>query len=142
MRIYARKLVLLVLLLFAAVAAHADEVVLIVNPSNSLSEISLKAVKKIYLGKSKFFPNGGKVVPVDQDEKSEVKAIFYEVIIGKSESQLKRYWSKRIFTGKGTPPKVLKGDAAVLAWVAERPHALGYVYKSSLNDSVKVLKLK
>ncbi len=142
MRVHARKLVLMAVLLFAATATYADEVVLIVNPANDLSEISLKDAKKIYLGKSKFFSSGEKVIPVDQSEKSEVKGVFYEVIIGKSKSKLKKYWSKRIFTGKGTPPKVLKDDTAVLEWIAEQPLGLGYVFKSSVNDSVKVLNLK
>lgn len=142
MKVFSRTLALMAVLFFAASVTHADEVVLIVNPDNSLTDISLKDVKKIYLGKSKFFSSGEKVIPVDQAEKSKVKEIFYEVIVGKSKSQLQKYWSKRIFTGRGTPPKALKDDAAVIEWVAEHPQGLGYVFKGSVNDSVKVLKLK
>ncbi len=135
-------LMLMAVLSFTAIAAHADEVVLIVNPANPLTEMTLKDVKNIYLGKSKFFPGGGKVIPADQPEKSLVRKIFYDVMIDKTPSKLKAYWSKRIFTGKGTPPIVKKDDAAMLAWVAEQPLALGYVYRKSVNDSVKVLNLK
>ncbi len=135
-------LMLMAVLSFTAIAAHADEVVLIVNPANPLTEMTLKDVKNIYLGKSKFFPGGGKVIPADQPEKSLVRKIFYDVMIDKTPSKLKAYWSKRIFTGKGTPPIVKKDDAAMLAWVAEQPPALGYVYRKSVNDSVKVLNLK
>ncbi len=142
MKTYLRTLTLMVVLVFVASTAHADEVVLIVNPANALSEMTLKDVKRIYLGKSKFFPGGGKVIPADQSEKSTVRDIFYEVMIGKSASKLKAYWSKRIFTGKGTPPKVIKGDEAMLAWVAAQPMALGYVFRKSVNDSVKMLNLK
>ena len=142
MKTHVRTLMLMAVLIFAATAAQADEVVLIVNPANTLSDMTLKDVKKIYLGKSKFFPGGGKVIPADQPEKSTVRKIFYEVMIGKSASKLKAYWSKRIFTGKGTPPIVKKNDEAMLAWVAEQPLALGYVYRKSVNDSVKVLNLK
>ncbi len=136
------NMLMMVVLIFAATVAHADEVVLIVNPANSLSEITLKDVKKIYLGKSKFFPGEGKVIPADQPEKSTIRKVFYDVMIDKSASKLKAYWSKRIFTGKGTPPIIKKDDEAMLAWVAEQPLALGYVYRKSVNDSVKVLNLK
>ncbi len=143
MNTYVRTLMLMAVLTFSAIAVQADEVVLIVNPANTLSEMTLKDVKKIYLGKNKFFPGGGgKVIPADQADKSTVRKIFYEVMIGKSAAKLKAYWSKRIFTGKGTPPIVKKGDEAMLAWVAEQPLALGYVYRNSVNDSVKVLNLK
>jgi len=123
MKTYVSTLMLMAVLTFTAIAAHADEVVLIVNPANPLAEMTLKDVKKIYLGKSKFFPGGGKVIPADQPEKSQVRKIFYEVMINKSPSKLKAYWSKRIFTGKGTPPIVKKGDEAMLAWVAEQPRS-------------------
>ncbi len=135
-------LMLMAILAFSAVSAHAEEVVLIVNPANPLTEMTLKEVKNIYLGKSKFFPGGGKVIPADQPEKTLVRKIFYEVMIDKSPSKLKAYWSKRIFTGKGTPPRVVKGDEAMRAWVAEQPMALGYVLRKSVDDSVKVLNLK
>ncbi|MCF6211376.1 MAG: phosphate ABC transporter substrate-binding protein [Gammaproteobacteria bacterium] len=140
MKTYVSTLMLMAVLTFTA--AQADEVVLIVNPANTLSELTLKDVKKIYLGKNKFFPGGGRVIPADQPEKSTVREIFYAVMIDKSASKLKVYWSKRIFTGKGTPPIIKKGDEAMLAWVAEQPLALGYVYRNSVNDSVKMLNLK
>jgi len=95
MNTYVRTLMLMAVLIFAATAAQADEVVLIVNPANTLSEMTLKNVKKIYLGKSKFFPDGGKVIPADQAEKSTVRKIFYEVMIGKSAAKLKAYFYRQ-----------------------------------------------
>ncbi len=142
MRTITNAFILMAVMLFAATSSYADEVVLIVNPANPLSDISLKEAKNIYLGKSRFFPGGGRVIPADQPEKSDVKTMFYDVIIGRSKSQLKSYWSKRIFTGKGVPPTVKKDDKAMLAWVAEQPQALGYVFRRSVNASVKVLNLK
>ena len=136
------KQVLAAVLFFVAITAHADEVVLIVNPSNALSGMPLVDVQKIFLGKKKFFPGGKRVIPADQSKESAIRTTFYEDIIGKSKSQLKTYWSRRIFTGRGAPPIIKNNDKAMLAWVAEQPLALGYVYKSSVNDSVKVLNIK
>ncbi len=142
MKTYVSSLMLMAVLTFTATVAQAEEVVLIVNPANPLTEMTLENVKKIYLGKSKFFPGGGKVIPADQPEKTLVREIFYDVMIDKSPAKLRAYWSKRIFTGKGTPPIVKKGDEEMLAWVAEQPMALGYVFRKSVDDSVKILNLK
>jgi len=143
MRTIVYKLVILAAFLMTTVSAYADEVVVIVNPSNPLTVISVDDVKKIYLGKKKFFPGGGaKVIPGDQPKGTESRKFFYAGIIGKSESKLKSYWSRLIFTGKGTPPKVIGHDTVVKEWVAGQPKAIGYIMRSAVDDSVKVLDLK
>lgn len=130
------------LLLLASAAAYADEVVVIVHPSNPLTEISVDDVKKIYLGKKKFFPGGGAVVPGEQPKNTKSRKFFYGGIIGKTEAKLKSYWSRLIFTGKGTPPKVIGFDRVVKEWVAANPNAIGYIMRSEVDDTVKVLDLK
>lgn len=76
---------------------------------------------------------------MDQAENSPVRAEFNDKALGKNASQLKAYWSRLIFTGKGTPPKESGNDADVVALVAQNPNMVGYIDESALNDSVKVL---
>jgi ABC-type phosphate transport system substrate-binding protein len=142
MKSIAYRFTILAVLWMASMAVYADEVVVIVHPSNALSEISVDDVKKIYLGKKKFFPGGVKAIPGDQPKGAKSRKFFYGGIVGKSESKLKSYWSRLIFTGKGTPPKVIGNDAAVKAWVAEQPQGMGYIMRSVADDTVKVLDLK
>ncbi|MBL1275238.1 MAG: hypothetical protein COB30_004055 [Ectothiorhodospiraceae bacterium] len=136
------KSVLLAALLMFTAGAFADEVIVIVHPSNPLTEISINDLKKIYLGKKKFFPNGGKVIPVDQKRGTESRKFFYGGIIGKSETKLKSYWARLIFTGRGTPPKVIKEDVLLKKWVADQPKAIGYMMSNEVDNTVKVLELK
>ena len=56
-----------------------------------------------------------------------------------SESQLKSYWSKLVFTGKGQPPRDVQTDAEMIELVAGNPNIIGYVDISSVTDKVKVL---
>lgn len=136
------RFAILAVLCLASMAAYADEVVIIVHPSNPLTTISVDDVKKIYLGKKKFFPEGGKVIPGDQPKGTQSRKFFYGGIIGKSETKLKTYWSRLIFTGKGTPPKVIESDSAVRDWVADQPKGIGYIMRSKADASVKILDLK
>ncbi|NOX76615.1 MAG: phosphate ABC transporter substrate-binding protein [Gammaproteobacteria bacterium] len=129
-------------LLLASATVFADEVVIIVHPSNPLTEISTDDVKKIYLGKKKFFPGGGNVIPGEQPSNTESHKFFYDSIIGKSETELRSYWSRRIFSGKGTPPKVIGYDRIVKERVASTPLAMGYIMRSEIDNTVKVLDLK
>lgn len=129
---------LLALAVTAAAGVRA-ELAVIVNPANAESALTADQAKDIYLGKTKKFPSGGEAVPVDQKDGSPARAGFYTKVVGKDESQLKAYWSKLIFSGKGTPPTAVDGDADVKAWVAKNPGGVGYVDKAAVDGSVKVL---
>ena len=114
------------------------EVVVIVHPSVT-DTVSKKDISRIFLGKSKSLPGGQKVIPVALTEGNAARDEFNEKVLGKSDSQLKSYWSKLIFTGKGKPPKELATDADVVGSVSSNPESIGYVSKESVTDGVKVL---
>jgi len=113
------------------------EVAVIVNPGNA-SAIDAETIKKIYLGKTKSFSNGSKANPVNQDATATADE-FNDKVVGKSGSQLNAYWSKLVFTGKGTPPEKLSSDQAVIDFVAANGDAIGYVDSTKVNDKVKVV---
>ncbi|MEI8706026.1 phosphate ABC transporter substrate-binding protein [Pseudoalteromonas sp. B62] len=131
-----KKLILASALTLCSISASA-EVAVIVNASNT-SNLDADTIKKIYLGKSKSFDNGAKVNPVNQNGNS-VADEFNDKVVGKSSSQLNAYWSKLVFTGKGTPPEKLDNDQAVLDFVAANNDAIGYVDSAKVNGSVKVV---
>lgn len=113
------------------------EVAVIVNPANT-NQLDANAIKKIYLGKSKSFDNGMKVNPVNQDSNS-IADEFNDKVVGKSGSQLNAYWSKLVFTGKGTPPEKLSNDQAVIDFVTSNNDGIGYIDSAKVTDSVKVI---
>ncbi len=131
--------VLLVSILFSLSSAFCvAETAVIVHPSNSAS-LSQKDIANLFLGKKKSFPGGGQAIPVNQEEGSAVREGFNDSVLGKSSSQLKSYWSRLIFTGKGTPPKEVGGDADVVGLVAANPNTIGYVDAGAVSGDVKVV---
>ncbi|NOX77248.1 MAG: phosphate ABC transporter substrate-binding protein [Gammaproteobacteria bacterium] len=136
------RLTIFTALLMASLVAYADEVVVVVHPSNTLTEMSVDDVRKIYLGKKKYFPGGTKVTPGDQPKGTKSRKFFYGGIVRKKEAKLKSYWSRLIFTGKGTPPKIIGLDHVVKEWVASQPRGMGYIMRSEADDTVKILDLK
>jgi ABC-type phosphate transport system substrate-binding protein len=119
-------------LAFCASAAHAD-VAVIVSSKSTAGAMSADEVSQIYLGKST------SMKPIDIAGKSPVRSQFYSKVTGKDEAQIKAIWSKLVFTGKATPPKAFGSDADVVQAVAADPSAIGYVDKSSIGPSVKVI---
>lgn len=115
------------------------EVAVIVHPSAGFDSLTEDDVSRLFLGKSKSFPNGSAATPVNQNEGSAVRDKFNEGVCKKNASQYKAYWSQLVFTGKGTPPKDAGDDAAVKAAVAANPAMIGYIDASAVDASVKVV---
>ena len=126
------------LLLSTSVTADAG-VAVIANKNLAVDRLTVSQTKKLWLGKSHTIPGVGKVMVVDQKPENSATKIFYKKVVRKNPNQLKAYWAKVVFTGKGYPPRALDSDEKVISWVAKTPNGLGYVDSSAVNDSVKVL---
>lgn len=127
------------LLALAFIGAQAQAgVAVIVHPSNA-DALNPDVISQIFLGKQKAFPSGGDAVPIDLAEGSATKSAFVSSMLNKNDSQIKAYWAKVLFTGKGTPPKEVANDAAVIDLISKNPSLIGYIDSASVNDSVKVV---
>jgi ABC-type phosphate transport system substrate-binding protein len=132
-------LALLCMLLLNAAAAMAGDVVIIVSAKSAVTALSRSQVADIFLGRTSRFPNGGNAVPIDQAEGSPVRDEFYLSLTGRSAAQLKAYWSKIIFTGRGQPPPSMASALATRQRIAADPNAIGYIERSMLDGSVRAL---
>lgn len=121
-----------------SLATHA-EVVVVVSAKNAATSLTADQAADIFLGKSSTLPGGGQAVPVDQAESSSVREEFYTKATGKTAAQVKAYWSKQIFSGKGQPPKDVGDNGGVKSQLASNPNAIGYIDKSAVDASVKAL---
>ena len=117
------------------------EVVAVVSAKNPMTTLTRNQLSDIFLGKNNRFPDGGPAVPIDQDEASPRRAEFYSSIVGRTPAQLKVHWSKIIFTGRGSPPQQVGGDADVKKTLANNPAAIGYIDSSAVDASVRVVKI-
>jgi ABC-type phosphate transport system substrate-binding protein len=132
------KFTLLLALSSIAFSAQA-EVVVVVSSKSSVTSLTAEQTAKIFLGKVVTFPKARTAFPIDQPEGNVIRDEFYSKVTHKNASQLTAYWAKIIFTGEGRPPQLITGDAAVRKAVAGNPNAIGYIDKSAVNRSVRVV---
>jgi ABC-type phosphate transport system substrate-binding protein len=123
-----------------AMAASEANVVTVVSAKSPIISLSKTQVADIFLGKSNRFPGGAQATPIDQPEASSLREEFYDKVTGKSLAQLKAYWSKIIFTGRGRPPKTAPGSTEVKKLLAENVLAIGYIEDTQVDPSVRVLR--
>ncbi len=119
--------------------AAAEEIAVIVNPANPIANLEKSDVARLFLGRAQNFPGGAKAAVVTADDGTATRAAFEKNVLGRSESQMKAYWSKQMFSGQGSPPPTVGDDAAVKAKVASDADAVSYIPASMVDDSVKVV---
>lgn len=132
-----RKLFVLIAQFFLMSSLYAD-VAIIVHKDNSNNKISQNEVSRLYLGKLKKFPNGTDAIPIDLASGASKKH-FYAKVVRKNDAQLRAYWSRIIFTGKGQPPRQESSEDSVVNLVGSNPNLIGYVDTSKVTDAVKVI---
>jgi ABC-type phosphate transport system substrate-binding protein len=120
----------------------AADVVAVVSSENPVTTLSRHQVVDIFLGKSLRFPNGKPALPVDQAEGSMVRDEFYREYSGQSPAQIKAYWAKIIFTGRGQPPPDVANGLQVKKFIAQHPNAIGYIEDDLVDRSVRVVHTK
>lgn len=126
------------ILLVAGLAAGsapviAAEMVVVVNPKNPATRMFSEQAAQFFLGKSSVF------TPIDYDDGVAIRNEFYAKVLHKDAAQVKTIWSKLVFTGKGTAPREFKTAAEVKKAIAADVSAIGYMDKSAVDDSVKVI---
>jgi ABC-type phosphate transport system substrate-binding protein len=129
----------LALAVMLAGEASLADVVPVVSSKSAIKSLTLDQVADIFLGRVSHFPNGLLAVPIDLRDGSPERDQFYERIAGKSPAQVRAYWSKIIFTGRGQPPKAVSTDVDMKKLIAENLTAIGYIDASLIDDTVRAL---
>ncbi|GAB2879960.1 hypothetical protein GCM10027277_56460 [Pseudoduganella ginsengisoli] len=119
--------------------AQAGELVVIVSAHNPVTTLRADQVADIFLGESMRFPDGAEVQALDQALNTPLRNEFYQKVASRTPALMKAYWTKRIFTGRGQPPRELSSSMAVRKAVAENPGAIGYVERAAVDASVRVV---
>ena len=119
-------------------SAWAD-VVAVVSAKSPVAALTDSQIADIFLGRVHRFPSGITAIPLDQADGSAVRTAFYSKYAGKSPAQIKAFWSKIVFTGRGQPPREVAGDSEMKKRIAANPAAIGYIDQRQVDDTVRVL---
>jgi ABC-type phosphate transport system substrate-binding protein len=115
------------------------DVVPVVSATSSVTNLSKAQVVDIFLGRRTRFPNGSPALPIDQSEGSAAREEFYSRIADMTPAQLKAFWSKIIFTGRGQPPMAVATSLEAKKALKANPNAISYIDQSLVDSSVRVV---
>jgi len=127
-----------VVIMLGPVCAHAAEVKIIANPSVTANVISAGELKSVFLEEKNSLSDGTHAEPVLK-KSGPVHEAFLRQYLGRTDDDLRTYYRALVFTGRGSMPKELSSDAEVIAYVAGKRGAIGYVSSETSTEGVKTL---
>lgn len=136
---YLHRFILFTALLVPWGASASAEIVVIVAADSPIEQLSKGQLINIFLGRSNYFDNGLRAIPIDQNADSQAREQFYQSLLTWSPAKLKAHWSKVIFTGRGKPPIQVGDDEDVKAAVRSNHSAIGYIDRANANEHVRIL---
>ena len=106
-----------------AVQAGGEPIVVIVNSSNPVDNLSIGELKKLFLSDKSRWETGKAVAPVMVGPGQPERVAFLKIVCGMGDADFSKYFMQAAFTGKdATPPKEVSNAQALKAVVAV-PHA-------------------
>jgi ABC-type phosphate transport system substrate-binding protein len=123
--------------------AGAGNLVVIVNPTSGIDQLTRSQVIDIFLGRYRKLPSGAVAIPIDLRVDASERKEFYILLVGKDLAQMSSYWARLVFSGQAAPPFPVPNARTALDLVATNPNAIAYLDRTTVDNRVRVvLELK
>ncbi len=137
-----RRLAAIASLLISAVLATsapaADSTIAVIIHRDRRAALTVHDLSNVYLKKRRFWEDGTPVVPINREAGSIPRETFSRRVLGGGSPTFADYWNDQYFHGS-FPPMTLSSSDAVKRYVAADVNAIGYVWLSEADDSVRVI---
>lgn len=113
----------------------------VANVPAAVGAPDVETVRRIFLLRQRFWPDGSAAHPVNLPASSEVRGAFSMAAFGQTVQQMAPYWNERYFHGT-RPPPTLASEAAVVLFLERTPGGVGYVsetLRGQLPEGVRAL---
>jgi ABC-type phosphate transport system substrate-binding protein len=137
-----RTALLAITLMVLAAAVRAGEFQILVHRSVAGTKISRALLASIFMKETIHWGDGSRILPVHQSSESSVREAFARQVLEQSLGEQQSFWRRRMATTRILPPPSKASDEEVLAFVASKKGAIGYVSAGiEIPPDVKVLTL-
>lgn len=109
--------------------------------NGELPPLTKSKARMLYKGKTKKINGSIKIILVDLPETSIHREEFYNMLLGKSVTQMNGYWASLSFSGKGAPPEELSSDdiKEIIEWLNANPNGIAYAPISAVPENANIL---
>ena len=122
----------------ASGSALAGPVKIVANPHLKADTITTEELQSLFLEQTRSLRDGSHVEPV-QERTGVTRDLFLSEYLDRDAAEIRDYYLRLAFTGKGSVPREFNSDAEVIAYVAKTKGAIGYVSTNTSSEGVKTL---
>jgi ABC-type phosphate transport system substrate-binding protein len=122
--------------------ASEQNLAIVVNVSNPISNLSMAELRRIFLGERSHWPNGRRITLVMMEPGQPERAVVLRDICQMNETDFSNHFLHGVFTGEVlVSPKTLASPVGVRKFVFNVPGAIGYLRVSDLDPTVKAVRI-
>lgn len=125
---------LLLLLARPAPAPAAEPWIAVVVPANAEAAPDASELSLIFKRKKLYDDDGGRLQPINLPADSPIRRRFSRAVLRLTPEAMDDYWNQMYYQGV-LPPHVVESEAAMIRFVAQTPHAIGYVAACLSSDA-------
>ena len=150
MKILSARICLLVVCLvaFSMISVRAvgmgadDDIAIVVNPSNAVSNLTVAELRKIYTGERQYWKSSSPVILLMRSQGAPERDVILRVVYQMSEDQYTQYWVAKVMRAEASdPPVSLFSHGIVQEGIKGNAGAIGYVRANEVRPGVKVLRV-
>jgi hypothetical protein len=104
--------------------------------------LSLREVKRLYLGEHVGAPGGKKLVPINRAPRSPEREEFERLVLRMSADEVARFWIDRKIRGQPGPPRALPSIELLRRAVASVPGTVAYLRSTDVGEDLTVLRIE
>jgi len=117
-------------------AADSAPITVIVSSDSSVTNISDRQLRRLFLGKSIKLPNGNRAVLATY---TPAMSRFNKQALKRTNAQVSSAWSRLKFSGRTLEPKIFDNPAQLMDFIASTPNAIGYISSNQLSNRVRAI---
>jgi hypothetical protein len=125
----------------SAAAEPPVRLLVVVKESSPLSELSLRDLKRLFLGEYLSDADGNKLTPLNHPPKSPDRVGFDSVVLKMTPDEAARFWIDRRIRGQSAAPRSVAPRELLRKVVAAYPGAVTYLRDGEVDPQLKVLAI-
>src|ERR1700747_1685288 len=119
-----------------------ESLAIVVNRANPIDTLFSQELRRLFPGRRRHWPTGRRIAVAMLDYRYPERHSVLRQIYHMDERAYEDYFMKATFRGEVfVPPRTLASPDLMRKFVFNAPGAIGYVRRSDLDDTVKVVKI-
>jgi ABC-type phosphate transport system substrate-binding protein len=122
--------------------SFSEPLVIVVNRSNPVENLSFADLRNIFLGRRSHWVNGRRITLVMRDPGEAERKTILRDVCGMDEYEFKTLFLRGLYSGEIlVSPKILSTPSGVRKFIFNVPGAIGYLRMSDVDTTVKVVRI-